>query len=123
MRYTVKIGAVLLILMGVMTLTGRMNGVTNYLSSPGSTASQISSQNQASSGTVSSEDSSSEAVSSGTESKQASNVYPAPDFTLVDQFGNTHKLSDYRGKTVFLDFWATWCPPCRGEMPRHSGSL
>lgn len=41
----------------------------------------------------------------------------APDFTLVDQYGNTHTLSDYRGKVVFLNFWATWCPPCRMEMP------
>lgn len=39
------------------------------------------------------------------------------DFTLKDQYGNEHKLSDYRGKTVFLNFWATWCPPCRQEMP------
>lgn len=39
------------------------------------------------------------------------------DFTLYDQYGKEHKLSDYRGKTVFLNFWATWCPPCRGEMP------
>ena len=36
---------------------------------------------------------------------------------MVDQNGNTHKLSDYKGKTVFLNFWATWCPPCRAEMP------
>lgn len=41
----------------------------------------------------------------------------APDFTLIDQYGNTHTLSDYRGKVVFLNFWATWCPPCRMEMP------
>lgn len=41
----------------------------------------------------------------------------APDFTLVDQYGNTHTLSDYKGKTVFLNFWATWCPPCKEEMP------
>lgn len=39
------------------------------------------------------------------------------DFTLYDQYGKEHKLSEYRGKTVFLNFWATWCPPCRGEMP------
>jgi len=39
------------------------------------------------------------------------------DFTLTDQFGNEHTLSKYKGKTVFLNFWATWCPPCRGEMP------
>lgn len=41
----------------------------------------------------------------------------APDFTLVDQYGSGHKLSDYKGKVVFLNFWATWCPPCRNEMP------
>ena len=39
------------------------------------------------------------------------------DFTLKDQYGNDHTLSEYRGKTVFLNFWATWCPPCRNEMP------
>lgn len=41
----------------------------------------------------------------------------APDFTLVDLEGNQVTLSDFRGKTVFLNFWATWCPPCRAEMP------
>lgn len=40
-----------------------------------------------------------------------------PDFTLVDQYGEAHTLSDYKGKVVFLNFWATWCPPCRIEMP------
>ena len=39
------------------------------------------------------------------------------DFTLTDQYGKTHKLSDYEGKVVFLNFWATWCPPCKEEMP------
>ena len=41
----------------------------------------------------------------------------APDFTLVDLDEQTHKLSDYRGKVVMLNFWATWCPPCRREIP------
>ena len=45
------------------------------------------------------------------------NTIPAIDFTLQDQYGNTHTLSEYKGKTVFLNFWATWCPPCRKEMP------
>ncbi len=39
------------------------------------------------------------------------------DFTLYDQYGKEHTLSDYEGKVVFLNFWATWCPPCKGEMP------
>lgn len=41
----------------------------------------------------------------------------ALDFTLYDQYGKEHKLSDYKGKTIFLNIWATWCPPCREEMP------
>jgi cytochrome c biogenesis protein CcmG/thiol:disulfide interchange protein DsbE len=40
---------------------------------------------------------------------------PAPDFTLTLFDGSTARLSDFRGKVVFLNFWASWCPPCRAE--------
>jgi peroxiredoxin len=41
----------------------------------------------------------------------------APDFNLLDVDGNQHRLADYRGKVVAINFWATWCPPCLREMP------
>ena len=42
---------------------------------------------------------------------------PAPGFTLVDRQGKTWILSELKGQVVFVNFWATWCPPCREEMP------
>lgn len=107
--YTVKISGVLLIIMGIVTIAGFMNGMTSYLASVSQPVSAGSSGQSAQNPAVEN--------TAGTGTGNEPTAIPAPDFTLTDQYGNTHTLSAYKGKTVFLNFWATWCPPCRAEMP------
>ena len=49
--------------------------------------------------------------------------HPAPDFAFPGLDGKTVRLADYKGKVVFLNIWATWCPPCREEMPSMERAL
>lgn len=51
------------------------------------------------------------------ETTQAAGESKAPDFTVYDADGKPVKLSDYIGKPIILNFWASWCPPCKSEMP------
>lgn len=142
-KYTAKLGGVLMLFIGIMMFTGWMNDISSYLSgvtnvenvgtadssatqdaetAPSTTDDTSSDSRDVTSSTTSDTASDTDAVTNTTTSTDADtstdpNAIPAPDFTLIDQYGNTHTLSDYKGKTVFLNFWATWCPPCRAEMP------
>ena len=118
-RYTVKISGVLLILMGILMMTGHMSSITGYLSRFSGAAEEVTPVDDGDriepvAGQGETEEAPDEADSAEAEQRE---LLPAPDFTLTDQYGVTHTLSDYKGKVVFLNFWATWCPPCRAEMP------
>ncbi|NFO03444.1 redoxin domain-containing protein [Clostridium botulinum] len=124
MKYTIKAGGALMIIMGIMTYTGWLNNVTGYLNQLGNDkTTEISSEEKEEIKREeqyikeSEERNNSNSTNSSNENIEKEPLQPSFDFTLKDQYGNVHKLSDYKGKTVFLNFWATWCPPCRMEMP------
>ncbi|CUH91807.1 cytochrome c biogenesis protein CcdA [Herbinix luporum] len=119
LKYTVKIGGVILILIGIMTFTGWMNGISKYLnkiSQPLGSKQEEQNEDTISDKEISKDDNSNDDNSPNNTSEEKEK-FPAIDFTLKDQYGNEHTLSDYKGKVVFLNFWATWCNPCLREMP------
>ena len=142
-RYTVKIGGAIMIVMGVLMFTGKMNDITGYLSAFQSSedvgdddsdgedttdAEGTGTEDSGDSGekerTGSEDGDGADSGSGGTDSDEDAedgdgSAIPAPgyDMELTDQFGEVHTLSEYKGKVIFLNFWATWCGPCRNEMP------
>jgi cytochrome c-type biogenesis protein len=131
-RYTVKAGGVLMILMGALMFTGKMNDITGYLSAVQTETAQEDPDRE-NAGDAAEEPSDTEGSADGTtgstadgtaddeddkeEEERALTPAPLADLELTDQFGNVHRLEDYKGRVIFLNFWATWCGPCRNEMP------
>lgn len=89
-NYSVKIGAVILILIGIMMFTGKGNSISNYVSPIA--------QNE----------------TAKEEKEDTKN--PPLTFALYDQNEQLVSFEDLRGKIIFLNFWATWCPPCVAEL-------
>lgn len=101
-----KISGIFIIIAGLIMLVGGIRNINNEIKINNNP--QINKSESVNKG----EENESNKSDQGEENK----ILPI-DFTLYDQYGNKHTLSEYKGKTIFLNFWATWCPPCRGEMP------
>lgn len=124
LKYTIKISAIILILIGVLTLTGmyeKMNAYMNRLSN-NREQEEISNQNvqeNIQEQEEIEEDVNKEEITNTDNSQtteQENNRMPAINFSLQDQYGNNHQLTDYKGKVVFLNFWTTWCKYCQTEL-------
>ncbi|MBR0293513.1 MAG: redoxin domain-containing protein [Acidaminococcaceae bacterium] len=109
MTFTVKAGGVLMIALGLLLFTGKLDGTGT--AAPQQNATQNTQQ------TDDATQKDTQTQNAAQRENQAQNAVAAIPFTLKDQYGKTHTLDDYKGKIVFLNFWATWCPPCRAEMP------
>lgn len=97
MKYTVKAGGVLMILLGLFLCSGQLQA-----------GGEAASRNPAGE---------TDAAQNAQRAAETNHKVAAVPFELKDQYGKTHTLSEYKGKVIFLNFWATWCPPCRAEMP------
>ncbi|MCX3067715.1 redoxin domain-containing protein [Cetobacterium somerae] len=90
LKYTVKIAGGFLVIIGTLTFLGYTNQLSNYFIP---------------------------STLNGSMTNNTETILNKDSYRLLDQYGNEHILSNYKGKVVFLNFWATWCLPCKEEMP------
>ena len=107
MNAAVKLGAVILIVIGLMMFTGKLNTISMYMSASTDNSSIQEKKNEKA--PANKEDSA--------DNKDEASDVEQLNFVLKDQNGVKGSFSDYRGKVIFLNFWATWCPPCQRELP------
>lgn len=106
-----KISGIFILIAGLIMLVNGFVDVNKQLNTKNESTVENNNSSESSSSSQNSSSSSEE------NAEEEDNRLAPIDFTLYDNYGNQHTLSEYKGKTVFLNFWATWCPPCREEMP------
>ena len=116
-RYTIKAGGVIMVIMGIITFTGGINNITKYLNNNNSYTKEETKDKEIEDENKAENDYNDESKNDYSGSSNNKDLMDAFDFLLTDQYGNIHTLSDYKGKTIFLNFFATWCDPCKMEMP------
>lgn len=89
LKYTVKIAGGFLVIIGTLTFLGYTNQLSNYFIP---------------------------STLNGSLTNNTETILNKDSYRLLNQYGNEHILSNYKGKVIFLNFWATWCPPCKEEI-------
>ena len=113
-----KIGGALMLAVGVLMFNGELGRLSGALAGSGSLPGETAAVSEEAKAPGESAGAGGPAdEGSGAQDASGADALSWREMSFRDQFGNEHRISDYEGKVVFLNFWGTWCPPCRAEMP------